>query len=87
GRLKPPSAFHPRTKVTGFSCSIFIKTAWGSWVSKSKRPKLVTSLFADPTSACGALMSGLAADGAPYRRWPLKEFVGPTPTYSGSQAL
>jgi len=24
GKLKPPSPFHPRTKVTGFSCSISI---------------------------------------------------------------
>ncbi|MEP6485729.1 hypothetical protein NDI43_03395 [Microcoleus vaginatus GB2-A3] len=27
------------------------------------------------------LMSGLGADGAPYARWRLKEFIGPTPLY------
>ncbi|MEG4233166.1 hypothetical protein QUA40_13785 [Microcoleus sp. Pol11C3] len=27
------------------------------------------------------LMSGLGADGAPYPRWRLKEFVGPNPIY------
>ncbi|MEG4535455.1 hypothetical protein, partial [Microcoleus sp. D2_18a_D3] len=48
---------------------------------------LVTSLCTESTGAYGALMSGLGAAGAPYHRWRLKEFVGPTPIYSGSQAL